>query len=628
MATVFLPHQALLLFSLCFRGYLPFHALLYCSVLLCSLTYIYSYFALEAYENKLNETNGTCDDDGLYPQLLLAVSALLVVTAAYRSERDRANIILLSYAGLGLVNWSLCAKNVTTSGWPFVLVMFFVSFVVKVDKYGKLDINASTTENTLARHYKKTTLKDINKVAMVLDGFIGPRGVVCGISRSYEAWIIELLAQGVNVVLFSAFPKEELEDYFKEKNTSSSKFSAYQVEAMDIKYVSQIYYATRCNMNNILSISRAFHLEKPDVVHVVFDGSSVPLFSWACALLRIPIVGIMHTDSIVICERNGFQFLAPLLLMCQKVCGAALESIATRSESFAKEMLRIRNWKCDHVIQPHVRTEVFKPQKNEKVFEIRKKLTFNNSSKKLTFNEETAAYSDGKFLMIYAGRFDIDKRVDELLEIMKILKDYSNVHLAMIGGGSLADDIKEVEGSTNRIFCHASFLSHEELSLYYNAADVHISASQMETLGNTVLESMACGTPVLVPEAQGFIDTVHHKESGLLWDKNIGIPSAVDWIKLLVTDETLLRSLKQGARSRIGHLSCESAVDDLKNWYVEAAENRRLKTLFIARLISSSFLLLSSFLFDLILFPQIKRGLESFSNKEVREKNRKEHLSN
>ncbi len=35
----------------------------------------------------------------------------------------------------------------------------------------------------------------------------------------------------------------------------------------------------------------------------------------------------------------------------------------------------------------------------------------------------------------------------------------------------------------------------------YASSDVHVSASEFETLGNTVLEAHACSIPVVVPDA-------------------------------------------------------------------------------------------------------------------------------
>ena len=42
-----------------------------------------------------------------------------------------------------------------------------------------------------------------------------------------------------------------------------------------------------------------------------------------------------------------------------------------------------------------------------------------------------------------------------------------------------------------------------------------MSASEFESCGFCAIEAMACGTPALVPNAQGFKDTVQHGPSGV-----------------------------------------------------------------------------------------------------------------
>ena len=74
-----------------------------------------------------------------------------------------------------------------------------------------------------------------------------------------------------------------------------------------------------------------------------------------------------------------------------------------------------------------------------------------------------------------------------------------------------------MHGASSRIYCRPSFLSHEQLARVYASADLHVSASEFETLGNTVLEAFACGLPAVVPLTQGFCDTVEDGASGLFF---------------------------------------------------------------------------------------------------------------
>lgn len=63
----------------------------------------------------------------------------------------------------------------------------------------------------------------------------------------------------------------------------------------------------------------------------------------------------------------------------------------------------------------------------------------------------------------------------------------------------------------------AGYVADERsLALLYSAADVMVVPSRYEGLANTMLESMACGTPVVTFDAAGNPDAISHKQSGYL----------------------------------------------------------------------------------------------------------------
>ena len=54
------------------------------------------------------------------------------------------------------------------------------------------------------------------------------------------------------------------------------------------------------------------------------------------------------------------------------------------------------------------------------------------------------------------------------------------------------------------------------LALSYAAADIYVHLPEAENLPNAILESMACGTPVLSWDVGGIADTIVHKKTGYL----------------------------------------------------------------------------------------------------------------
>lgn len=70
---------------------------------------------------------------------------------------------------------------------------------------------------------------------------------------------------------------------------------------------------------------------------------------------------------------------------------------------------------------------------------------------------------------------------------------------------------------------------HGKLPFYYGAADAMVLASSREGWANVLLESMACGTPVVASRIPGNPEVVRAPEAGLIVDENTaeGIASSV-----------------------------------------------------------------------------------------------------
>lgn len=72
----------------------------------------------------------------------------------------------------------------------------------------------------------------------------------------------------------------------------------------------------------------------------------------------------------------------------------------------------------------------------------------------------------------------------------------------------------------------------EKLALAYSAADVFVSPSLEDNLPNTVLESLACGTPVVAFTTGGIPDMVKHKYNGYLaeYESAADLAAGILWV--------------------------------------------------------------------------------------------------
>lgn len=90
---------------------------------------------------------------------------------------------------------------------------------------------------------------------------------------------------------------------------------------------------------------------------------------------------------------------------------------------------------------------------------------------------------------------------------------------------------------------------HDEISqvLLYSAADVLVAPSTQENLSNTVMESLACGTPVVAFNIGGMPDMIRHEYNGYLVEPfSLGaLAEGIDWV---LRDENRHMQLSGNAR--------------------------------------------------------------------------------
>ena len=83
----------------------------------------------------------------------------------------------------------------------------------------------------------------------------------------------------------------------------------------------------------------------------------------------------------------------------------------------------------------------------------------------------------------------------------------------VVFGNRAAGDLPDFKFKTTFL---GTITEEEKLALCYAAADVFVTPSIEDNLPNTVLESLACGTPVVAFTTGGVPDMVKHQQNGYL----------------------------------------------------------------------------------------------------------------
>lgn len=213
----------------------------------------------------------------------------------------------------------------------------------------------------------------------------------------------------------------------------------------------------------------AIRAMRPDVIEANDMGSSAWFALAAARKLDVPVLGFAHVDLVrfarerkgAIAERVVIEYTRNFYNRCDIVV-APSDYLRRRLESWDVQRVVVRNLGVDGAqFHPRLRTP-----------RLRARL----------------GLPAGTRLLIYAGRFAAEKRIDVLLDTARRLG--SPYHLLLVGGG----DTPALPGNVTRLPFMADTAALAELMA---SADALLHAGDVETFGLVYLEAMACGRAVV-----------------------------------------------------------------------------------------------------------------------------------
>jgi glycosyltransferase involved in cell wall biosynthesis len=151
-------------------------------------------------------------------------------------------------------------------------------------------------------------------------------------------------------------------------------------------------------------------------------------------------------------------------------------------------------------------------------------------------------YADRDRVVGFLGRLDEEKNVRELAAVAAELPD--NVTFRFIGDGGLREWLEselasEIERGAVEL---TGWVDHDAVPDQLNDLSLLVLPSQpTEGLPTTILEALACGTPVLASPVSGVPDVVREGETGFLLDSQ----------EVAVLRETILEILERDGLDRI-----------------------------------------------------------------------------
>ncbi len=290
---------------------------------------------------------------------------------------------------------------------------------------------------------------------------------------------------------------------------------------------------------------------QPDVVHISTPGPVGCVGYVAAKMLKVPVVGVYHTDFPAYIE-HLFEDEA-LTWLCSKFMKgfyAPFRSIFTRSRDYVDALANL-GIKRDAVLplMPGIRVEEFHPR----------------------FKDRASLGDPQTLRALFVGRVSVEKNMPLLSQVWReadrrLKAKGIKAELVIVGDGPYRKTMEEeLQGTRTRFL---GFKHGVELSKVYASCDLFAFTSLTDTLGQVVMESQASGIGVLVSDQGGPKEVVEDGVTGyVLPGDNAG--AWVDRLVELFSDRERLARMGEAAHESMQKYSMQRSFEHF--WEVHVA---------------------------------------------------------
>ncbi|MGJ9459710.1 glycosyltransferase family 4 protein [Oceanobacillus sp. CF4.6] len=295
---------------------------------------------------------------------------------------------------------------------------------------------------------------------------------------------------------------------FAPKSSSKDLFSKHVLRFTSLPFF--LYRECRLALPNLSYLKEELLSFEPDIIHV-----ATPFNIGLCGLhfagkLNIPIVGSYHTDFDKYLKYYDIQFLSKVLWKYMHWFHRPLKKIFVPSMDTQKQLQK----------QGFNNLAIWPRGVDHSIFH-------SNYDKHIIRNKYNIKE---KYILLFVGRISPEKDVMLIPEINQMLeeKQKNDIHWLFVGDGPLKNEL-EKNAASNMTF--TGFLAGKELAQIYASSDLFVFPSATETFGNVVLESLACGTPVIGVNAGGVRSIIEQNVTGILCEEK----NTEEFVKAITT---------------------------------------------------------------------------------------------
>lgn len=308
-------------------------------------------------------------------------------------------------------------------------------------------------------------------------------------------------------------------------------------------------------------VIQALNQFRPDVIHVdepdrLFLGfGKIPAMDYA-RTHTIPCFGFFHTNFLEYID-DYIALPAPLQNLVKTLCKQfitrrvfnAYDTTLVSSHTTYQKLLHIGIRNAVYADVLGVDLQRFHPQLRQDGF----------------FEHQYGIQgASDRIKLIFLGRLTPDKGWKFTLQAMPNLLqrvDPKTLCLIVVGDGELRQAI--ATALSPQVDTHLlGRIAPDQVPALLANSDIHVTTSEKETKGLTVLEAFATGIPVVAPGAGGVMDSIQHGWNGLLYEPG-NVEDFVTHLGQLIHNPSLRQTMGQRAHEGVQSQGWDGAIDRL-----------------------------------------------------------------
>ncbi|SHF32130.1 Glycosyltransferase involved in cell wall bisynthesis [Thermoanaerobacter uzonensis DSM 18761] len=193
------------------------------------------------------------------------------------------------------------------------------------------------------------------------------------------------------------------------------------------------------------------------------------------------------------------------------------------------------------------------------------KYSINDEERRKKLREELG-FSDNDILLLTVAEINTNKNHKQIIDTIKILKDYSSIYYLIVGTGEEEEKLKNYV-LLNNLEERIKFLGYRrDISEILNAIDIFILTSLREGLPRAIMEAMAAGKPIIATNVRGNRDLVRDGVNGYLVPVN-DIEATAKAITKLAENTTLRTKMGEEGRRIIQDYDIKKVLREMDEIY-------------------------------------------------------------